>query len=204
MVLDFLTHWISQSPLTYLVIAALTLADILAIVPADTVVVTAVVLALHGPLLVPGVVGAAVAGAVIGDNIMYVFGRRIGPSLVGRFFRSDTAKERLDWAYRQMHRHRNLAIIAGRFVPVGRTATMFAAGLSHVPWRLFIVPEVIAVLLWVSYYVCVPILFGNALPAWLTIVASLGIAVVLAGIAEAVRRFTERHDISPRETAPRR
>jgi membrane-associated protein len=190
-VLDVLSQWVSDSPMTYLVILGLALADIIVLVPADTVLVTAVVLALQGPLLVAFVAGAALVGAVIGDNVMYVLGRRIGPPLVGKLFRSDTSKERLEWAHRQMHRHRNLAIIAGRFVPVGRTATMFAAGLSHMPWRRFIVPEVIAALLWVAYYVCIAALFGDAVPGWVTIVVALGVAVVVAGIAELVRRFSE-------------
>lgn len=195
---DFLTSWISDSPLTYLVILGLTAADIIAIIPAETVIVTAVVLALQANLLVVGVAAAAVIGAVIGDNILYFLGRRFGPRLADRLFRGDTSRERLDWAQRQMHRHRTLVIIAGRFVPVGRTATMFAAGLLNVPWRQFIWPEVIAVLLWAAYYVCVPVLFGGTLPSFVTIGVSIGIAIVLGGIAELVRRFLERRqDPSP-------
>jgi membrane-associated protein len=199
-VLDFLSQWVSQSPLTYLVILALALADILALVPADTVLVTAVVLALQGPLLVAGVGVAAFVGAVAGDNILYVLGRTVGSPLIGRLFRSESSRERLDWAHRQMHRHYNLAIIAGRFVPVGRTATMFAAGLSHLPWRRFIVPETIAAALWVAYYVGMSVLFGDAVPGWVTIVVALGIAAVLAGIADLVRRFVE-HRMPHRTTA---
>jgi hypothetical protein len=40
--------------------------------------------------------------------------------------------------------------------------------LLHVPWPRFIVPELVAVLLWVTYDVT-PVAFGNALPAWTTV-----------------------------------
>lgn len=192
MLVDFLSGWVTNSPTTYLVILALAVADIIGIVPAETVLVTAVVLALQGPLWVAGVALAAIVGAIIGDNVLYFLGRKVGPPLIGRVFRSERSKERLDWARRNMHRHRVLVIVAGRFLPGGRTVVMFAAGLLNVPWRRFVVPEVLAVLLWATYYVCVPVLFGDQLAGWATIVLALGVAVVVGGVAELVRRYTER------------
>jgi membrane protein DedA with SNARE-associated domain len=69
---------------------------------------------------------------------------------------------------------------------------MFAAGLLQVPWRRFIVPEVIAVVLWVGYDVMVPVLLGPGLPGWATVLLSLAVAAVLAGLAELARRVVER------------
>lgn len=184
----------------YLLIAMLAAADITVLVPADAVIIAAVVLALHGPLLVPVIAAAAVAGAVTGDNLLYVLGRRAGPLMVDRLFRSERSKRRLARAREQMNRHHRLLIVAGRFVPVGRTATMLAAGLLHVPWCRFIVPEVVAVLLWAAYTVLTPVAFGDAVPGWGALLLSFGVALLLAGAAELARRLVE---LRRREAGPR-
>ncbi len=187
---------VSASPLTNLLITGLTIADIIGVVPAETVIVSATVLALQGPLLIIGIAATAIVGAVIGDNILYHLGRGWGGRLVGKLFRSQRSRRRLDWAERRMFRHRNGVIIAGRMVPGGRTAVMFAAGMLEVSWRRFIVPEVISVLLWTSYWVGATMLFGPQFSGrqWLVIVISLGIAAVFGGIAEVIRRVTDRRD----------
>lgn len=199
--MNWLSGLVSASPLTYLLITGLAIADIIGVVPAETVIVSATVLAMQGPLLIIGIVAAAIVGAVIGDNILYHLGRGWGGRLVGRLFRSQRSRRRLDWAQRQMHRHRNGVILGGRFVPAGRTAVMFAAGMLEVPWRRFIVPDVVSILLWTSYWVGITVLFGQQFSGrqWLVIALSVGIAVVLGGIAEIIRRVTERREEPARQ-----
>lgn len=190
----WLNHLISGSPLSYLVIVGLAIADIVGVVPAETVIVTAVLLALHGSLLLVGVGAAAVAGSLVGDNILYVLGWRVGTPLVSKLFRGEKSRRRLGWARQQMERHGSSVIIVGRFVPMGRTAVVFAAGLLDVPWRRFIVADAISVALWSLYWVGLPVLLGETISGtpWYTVLISLGVAAIVGGIAELARRHAER------------
>ncbi|WP_158546657.1 DedA family protein [Halopolyspora algeriensis] len=193
---DFITQWISGSPVTYPVISALAVLDIIGIVPAETVVITATLIALHGDLWVVGVAAAAVVGALVGDNILYLIGQYGGGRLVNYLFRSDRSRQRLDWARRRMHRHRNVIIIGGRFLPGGRTVVMFAAGTLRVPWRRFILADVVAVVLWAGYHVGATVAFGEAFSGkpWLTLLLSVAVGITLGAAAEVIRRFSERQN----------
>ncbi|MDR7303388.1 DedA family protein [Haloactinomyces albus] len=193
---DFITQWISGSPVTYPVISALAVLDIIGIVPAETVIITATLAALRGDLWVVGVAAAAIVGALVGDNILYLIGQHGGGRLVNWLFRSERSRERLDWARRRMHRHRNVIIIGGRFLPGGRTVVMFAAGTLQVPWRRFIPADVVAVVMWAGYYVGTTVAFGEVFSGkpWLTLLLSVAVGITLGAVAEVVRRFSERRN----------
>ena len=201
---DWLTGWVSASPVSYLIIAGITIADIVGVLPAETVITAAVVLAVDGRLLIVGVGAAAFVGAVAGDNVLYPLGRRVGVPLVGWMFRGERAQERLDWAVRQMREHGNTVIVAGRFIPMGRTATMFAAGFVGIDWRQFIVADVTVVTLWTLYWVSTTAILGEALSTnpWVSPLVSLGVAGVVAVGAELVRRRKERRRLQAEASNP--
>src|ERR1051326_4653787 len=75
---------------------------IVPIVPSETVVITAGVVAAAGDLSLPLVVAAAAAGAFAGDNAAYLVGRRFGTRIVGRFFGSEKGRARIEWAKREL------------------------------------------------------------------------------------------------------
>ncbi|MGI8776129.1 MAG: DedA family protein [Acidimicrobiales bacterium] len=107
--------------------------------PGDSLLFTAGLLASQGHLaLLPLVVGCPVA-AVAGDQVGYLFGRRVGPSLFGRpdarFFR----QRNLDLARDYFARHGARTVVLARFVPIVRTFTPVVAGVADMPWRTFVV-----------------------------------------------------------------
>lgn len=185
---------VADSPLTYLVIAGLAMADIVGFVPAETVIVTATLLALGGGLYLAGVGASAAAGAFAGDCILYLLGQRLGGKVTDRLFRGRTARDRLEWARRQMQRHGSVILPAARFVPMGRTAVVFAAGTLELEWRKFVVADVVGVVLWSAYWVGFTAVTGESFSGkpWLTLVISLGVGAALGGAAELIRRYMER------------
>jgi membrane-associated protein len=102
--------------------------------------------ALHLPLL-PLLVGCFVA-AVAGDQVGYVFGRRIGPALFrrpdSRFFK----QENVDKAQEFFDRYGAKTIVLARFVPVVRTFAPIVAGVSRMQYRTFVTYNLVGGALW--------------------------------------------------------
>src|SRR5271166_1630548 len=84
--------------------------------PGETVLVAAAILAGEGTLRIYGVIGAAAAGAIIGDNCGYWIGREFGFPLVyryGRYIHID--ERRLKLGQYLFLRHGGKVVFFGRF-----------------------------------------------------------------------------------------
>ena len=149
--LDSFTEYVSGAWWTYPFLFAISALDVVfPLVPSETSVITAGVLAGTGDLLLVLVIASAAAGAVLGDNVSYWIGRTLGDRMVARFFQGERRK-RIDWAEKQIRERGPYLIVIGRFIPGGRTAVTLASGLLEMPWRKFIVWDVAAGVLWASY-----------------------------------------------------
>lgn len=207
---DVVTSWLSDSLWTYPLISVLVLLDITAVIPADAVVVAAAVLAGQGHLRIAFVYLSVIVGAACGDLILYVVGRRFGDRALRRIFRSEDNRRRLEWAKGQIRHHGSWILVPVRFVPVGRTATVFASGVAPLRLRTFVLADGAAILLYGAYHMSIGWFFGQEFQSsfWKPILIALGVAVVLGGVAEVVRRLVERGGDSGggdgRESAGRR
>ena len=106
-------------------------------------------LASSGALSLPLVIVCATLGAMAGDNISYGLGGWLGERRVKRLFGGDKSRRAFDWAERQLEARGFYLIIIARFIPGGRTAVTFSCGYTDaMPWRRFIVADVIAATLW--------------------------------------------------------
>jgi membrane protein DedA with SNARE-associated domain len=194
-VFDWLTEAVSNGPTAYLIVMLASGGDVIfPPVPSETIVVTAGVLAGRGDLSIFFVVPAAALGALIGDNIAYWLGRGIGDPVADRLFRGEKGQRHLQWAERAIERHGGVLIVAGRFIPGGRTASTFAAGSLEMPWRRFIVADLIAVSVWALFTAMLGYAGGSTFQgsAWKPLVASLSVATLIA-IGVEVWRRVQRH-----------
>lgn len=133
------------------IVAAVAFDSLLPIAPGETVMITAGVLAADGDLNLLLVICAGMAGSLLGDNLSYGLGASLGRRAERRIFSSSKARERVDWARRQLRRRGAVIIIVARFVPGGRTATTFSAGALDMPWRRFLAIDAVAAVLWATY-----------------------------------------------------
>jgi membrane-associated protein len=128
-VFDSIANVVSGSAWSYLLVLGVCAGDaVLPLLPSETVVVAAAVLAANHRLNIALIVCAAAVGALIGDNAAYAAGRGALRRLADRVLRSDKSRERLDWARDQLRRHGLWIIVVARFIPGGRTATTYACG----------------------------------------------------------------------------
>ncbi len=103
--------------------------------------------AVHLPPL-PVVVLVLFIAAVAGDQVGYVFGRKVGPALFNRpnsrFFRQEHVAKAHDF----FEHHGPKSIMLARFVPIVRTFTPIVAGVSEMDYRTFTTYNVIGGFIW--------------------------------------------------------
>jgi membrane-associated protein len=194
-VFDWLTQEVSQSPLTYPVVLVAAGLDVLfPLIPSETIVITAGVLAAQGDLLIWLIVPAVAFGAFLGDNLCYWLGRKIGDPVADRLFDDERGQARLSWAENALRRRGAVLIGVGRFIPGGRTVTTFAAGTLEMPYRQFLVADAFAACLWALYVSMLGYLGGETFKdsLWLPLATSFAFAMLVGLGFEAWRRLQRR------------
>jgi len=186
---------ISGSGWSYALVFALAYLDALVpIVPSETAVITAGVLAGSGRMNLPAVVALAAAGAFSGDNTAYLIGRRYGDRAKKRFFSGEKARKRIGWAEGQLQERGGELIVVARFIPGGRTVVTLSAGVLRMPWRRFALFDAIAGLSWALYASLLGYFGGKAFEhqPWKGLLLALGIAFAVTGAIELVRWLRRR------------
>jgi membrane-associated protein len=168
------------------------------VVPSETSVITAGVVASQGDLNLLLVILFAAAGAIAGDNTAYFVGWRFGGRINERFFTSEKAKKRVAWAHRQIEERGGELIVIARFIPGGRTVVTLSAGTLRYPWRKFIVFDAIAGIIWGVYAASLGYFGGHAFEQqpWKGLLLALGIAFAVTGSVELVRWYLKRRQSS--------
>jgi membrane-associated protein len=162
------------------------------LVPSETAVITAGVVAASGDLSLGLIIPAAAAGAFLGDNTAYLIGRRFGGRATERFFSGEKAKQRLGWAEEQLNERGGELIVIARFIPGGRTAVTLSAGTLGYPWRRFVVFDLAAALVWASYAALLGYYGGRTFESFWGLVVALTTAFAIAGGIELVRWVQRR------------
>jgi len=194
-VFHWLTQEVGQSAVTYPVVFVACAVDVLfPLVPSETIVITASVLAAQGDLLIWLIVPVVALGAFLGDNLCYLLGRRIGEPVADRLFKGEQGQARLRWAEEALCRRGAILIGVGRFIPGGRTATTFAAGTLEMPYRQFLVADAFAAVLWALYISMLGYLGGETFKdsLWLPLATSFACAMAVGLGFEAWRRWQRR------------
>jgi membrane-associated protein len=190
-VFDQFTDYVANaSGWAYAAIFLLAMLDaVVPVVPSETSVITAGVVAASGHLSLPLVVVSAAVGAAAGDNLAYLIGRRFGDPVTRRFFSSEKSQQRLAWAERQLNERGGQLILIGRFIPGGRTVVTLSAGLLRYPWRRFVVLDGVAALVWALYAALLGYFGGRAFEhaAWKGLLLALGVGFAVTGLVEAGR-----------------
>jgi membrane-associated protein len=171
---------------------------IIPIVPSETSVITAGVVASQGDLNLMLVVLFAAVGAIAGDNTAYFLGWRFGRRINDRFFTSEKAKRRVAWAHRQVEERGGELIVIARFIPGGRTAVTLSAGTLEYPWRKFILFDSIAGFVWALYAALLGYFGGKAFEnaPWKGLLLAFAIALAVTGTIELVRWHLKRRQAS--------
>lgn len=183
--------------LVYAVAAGIGMAESAAFVglllPGETVLFLAGVLAgqhVVSPLLLGAL---ALVGAVAGDGVGYAVGRRGGPSLRASQLGRRVGEHRWDRALGAAHRRSVAAVVLGRWVGVLRALVPMAAGMSGMRYRRFMVANAVGAGVWVSVVVSLGYVTVASWAGALRLLPWVGPAVLLAaGVALGGRALFRR------------
>ncbi|WP_326698229.1 VTT domain-containing protein [Streptomyces sp. NBC_01754] len=118
--------------------------------PGDSLLFTTGLLVTTGDLKYPlWLVCTLVAvAAIVGDQVGYLFGRKVGPSLFKRPDSRLFKQENVEKAHEFFEKYGPKSLVLARFVPIVRTFTPIIAGVSRMNYRSFITFNIIGGVLW--------------------------------------------------------
>jgi len=86
--------------------------------------------------------------AILGDQVGYLFGQRVGPSLFQRNESRLFKPSHVQKAHNFLEKHGPKTIVMARFVPVVRTFAPIVAGVGKMNYRTFITYNIIGGVVW--------------------------------------------------------
>ena len=196
-----LVAWLLALPPALVLVAALVLPAVEAsalvglVVPGETAVFVAGVVAHGGRLPLAAVIAAAAVGAVVGDQVGYRIGRRWGPGLVSRL--PARLRTRSDLVTSFVARRGRWAVVLGRWTALLRALVPGVAGASGMSQRDFTVSNVVGGVTWAAVIGSLGYGAGVAYASVLDRVnhaseIAVGVVVVLVLVGVLLRRVLRR------------
>ncbi len=157
--LDHLLHLYGYPVIT--VMLAIECAGIL--VPGETLMLAAALLASHGHLNIWLVIASAASGAIIGNIGGFAIGRALGHQLVAKHgSRIGLTPDRLALGRYLFACHGGKMVFFGRFGTFLRTFCPVLAGANDMRWRPFLVWSILGAIAWPAVHCLTVYLLGNA------------------------------------------
>ncbi len=117
--------------------------------PGDSLLVVAGLFAARGDLNIFILLGTLFVAAVVGDAVGYYTGAKMGPRIFSRQKSLLFKPSHLQKANEFYEKYGGKTIIIARFVPIVRTFAPIVAGAAQMPYRRFVMFNVVGGFLWV-------------------------------------------------------
>jgi membrane protein DedA with SNARE-associated domain len=174
-------------------------------VPGETGLITAAALASQGKLKIEFVIALAAAGAIIGDNIGYLIGRKGGRWLLerpGAFHRQRL--QVLATGQPFFERHGPKAVFFGRFVLGLRVWASWLAGATHMEWRSFALWNALGGVTWATTIGLIAYFLGHSAGNAIETFGLFGLAALAVAVVTGLvmHRRHRRGQPAPPEGGP--
>ena len=164
-------------------------------VPGETMLVAAAIYAgATHKLDIGTVIAAAIAGAIIGDGLGFLIGRRFGHRLLLRYgSRIGMTPARIKLGQYLFLRFGGTVVFFGRFIALLRALAALLAGINCMPWPRFLLFNAAGAVVWAGSYGMLAYLFGEKVEA---VTRPVGIAVIVGAVISSVfvMRFLKHHE----------
>jgi membrane protein DedA with SNARE-associated domain len=172
------------------------------IVPGDTIAIAAGT-AVTTPLGGLALVGAIVAGSLLGESVGFWLGKTFGPALRASWLGRKLGESNWDRAERYLARRGGPAIFLSRFLPVLHSLVPLTVGMSGMRYRRFIAWTLPACVIWASAYVTVAALAAGSYrqlseslhQAGYIFVGIIVVFILLAYVVKRIIARNERHHL---------
>jgi len=185
-------------PTSYLgIVAFLVLTGCGLPIPEEVAIVVAGVLSAQGHLLPWLALAACLVGAIAGDCLIYAIGYRWGHSLLSahprlaKFLRAER-EERFEQA---IERHAFKVMLLSRFLVGIRGPVYLAAGVIRLPFRQFLLIDILCATLVVVSFFWLAFAFGEDVVAWIRnaeLTATIIVLVVVAAVGTYLYRRSRK------------
>ena len=132
--------------------------------PGDSLLFTAGLIASQGFLNIWILVPLIILGAILGDNVGYWFGAKVGPKI---FTREDSFffhKRHVERTHNFYLKYGAKAVVLARFIPIVRTFTPILAGVGTMPYGTFLKWNIIGGVLWGAGVTLLSYFLGAVIP----------------------------------------
>ena len=165
-------------------------------IPGETALITGAVLASQGKLEIEIVIAVAALGAIVGDNIGYLIGRKGGRWALerpGRFQRQRHEVLRVGEPF--LEEHGPKAVFFGRFILGLRVWASWLAGATRMHWRSLVMWNALGGICWATGIGLIAYFLGHSASNAIQAFGLYGLAAVLIAIIGGVvlhRRSSRR------------
>ncbi len=168
-------------------------------IPSEVMVVTSGSLSANGQVILPLALTAAMVGSMLGDLVVYGLFKRRLTHVLDRFRWGRSVHKGIRRAADRGGRSSTAAaMVAGRFIPAGRTATMAAAGIANVSTLRVVRASALGSVVWACWMVGLGYVTGRntGLPFWanslIGVAVGIGVGVLVAAVIGLRRRRPAR------------
>src|SRR5262245_28101949 len=165
-------------------------------VPGESLLIFASVLAGRGEMSLSALLAFAWAGSVLGDNLGYLIGRKLGRGTVLRYgAKVGLTEERFSGIESTYIRYGQATALFARFFSILRQLNGILAGMLGMPWWLFVLLDSIGAALWVMVWVFAPAYFSEHLAIIIALAHHTKVVVsvlVAAGLILVLGYFVRR------------
>lgn len=167
--------------------------------PGDSLLFTAGFLASQGIFSIALLMVGCTVAAIVGDNVGYAFGNRVGKKIFTRddsfFFR----KNHLEHAKAFYQQHGAKTIVMSRFIPVIRSFAPIVAGAADMNYRTFLIYNIVGGILWAVGLTGLGYTLGSLIPNvdryLLPLVAGIIVLSLVPPVIHVLRERKNNHRV---------
>ncbi|WP_196210033.1 DedA family protein [Citrobacter sp. Res13-Sevr-PEB04-36] len=130
----------------------------------ETITLLGGIAAHQGLLKFPLVVLSVALGGMIGDQLLYLLGRRYGGKILQRFSRHQA---KIHSAQKMIQRRPYLFVVGTRFMYGFRVIGPLLIGASHLPPKIFLPLNILGALVWALLFTTLGYVGGEVVAPWL-------------------------------------
>ena len=171
-------------------------------VPGETILIIASFYSHHGNLVLVEVIGLATMGCILGDNISFYLGRRLGRPFItryGKFF--FITPRRLGQVENFFERHGDKTIFLQRWITGVRVIGALVAGTTQMRWSRFLLFNCLGAITWVTAISLLSYVFAVNLSILVKILSRSSLAMLALVLALGIF-FYLKHRYAIARTMP--